>query len=202
VIQVEGGAAMKGTLHLPRGGTSELAENARAAAKLRVAKTGPHGGKVQIVGDDRIEIVANPEGGEARVYVLGPDLKPVPLDGRRVTLAVVGSRSEIVVLTPGPKDEYATGKLTISDDPEKVTVCVARGERSHVVLVDYEPGVVVVVGRGAPHAVIFVKGTFWVAPAVVVVEDDDDDHHHHHHHHHTNVHIKDGKHGHVHVNVH
>ncbi len=204
VITTDDGAkSFRGTLHLPRGGTKELAESSRAAIKVKVAKKGPHGGKVQVVGDDRLEIVANPQGGEVRVYVLDADLKPVPVENRKITLAVVtDNKPEVIVLTPDAKGEYATGKLTAAVDPVKVTVSVTRAEETRVVLVDYEPGVFVVVSEGGPHVHIVVKGTFWTAPAAVVVDDDDDDDdHHHHHHHHRNIHIKNGKH-HVHINEH
>src|SRR5258708_831474 len=78
------------TLHLPPGGTAELVAGAKAAAQVNVdAKAGPHGGVIQVVGNERFEVVANESTGEARVYLLDPDLKVVAIGDRKITLGVV-----------------------------------------------------------------------------------------------------------------
>src|SRR5262249_46703591 len=66
------GTGWAGALHLPAGGTDELEESARRAARapLPKGKTGPNGGIVQMVGDDPVEIVADKSSGQVRVYIL------------------------------------------------------------------------------------------------------------------------------------
>ena len=186
VLTGPGAKALQGSLHLPRGGTKQLVASAKESAEADLqAKAGPHGGKVQLVGKDRVEVVANPENRELRVYVLDSDLEVVPVGDRKITVAVVSDKHEVVVLAPDAKGEYATAKLASAAEPVKVTVSITTEGSTHVVLLDHRPGAVVVVGSRAPRVKIMVKGTFW-APAVVVVNDGDD-----HHHHHTKIHIKD-----------
>jgi outer membrane lipoprotein SlyB len=173
----------RGSLHLPRGGTKELAASAKESADVDVqGKVGPHGGKVQVVGKDRVELVANPDNGELRVYVLDADLQPVAVGDRKITVAVVSDKPQVVVLVPEPKGQYASAKLASTAEPVKVTVSIRRDDSTHVVLVDHRPRAVVVVGRSAPRVKIMVKGAVW-APTVVVVDDGD-------RHHHTKIHIK------------
>jgi len=173
---------LRGSLHLPRGGTKELVASAKESASVDLqGKGGPHGGKVQVVGNDRVELVANPDSGEIRVYVLDADLQPVAVGDRKITVAVVTDRPQVLVLVPDSKGEYASAKLAGTAEPVKVTVSITREDTTHVVLVDHRPRTVVVVGASAPRVKIMVKGSFW-APAVVVVDDD--------RHHHTKIHIK------------
>ncbi|WP_437652109.1 hypothetical protein [Sorangium sp. So ce1182] len=175
------GAPFKGVLHVPRGGTRELQEKAKEndAHKLDGMK-GPNGGVLQPVGDDIVEIVADKETGDLRVYVLDLNLKPAPIGDREIKLAVqTASGPDVIVLAPGPDRLYFTGKLNVKVNPTKITVVVKEGGHTDVVLCGYRPGSVIVVGPSAPVIGILVA-TGWavkvnVNPTVVVHDDDDDD---------------------------
>ncbi|XXT22323.1 hypothetical protein WME94_12250 [Sorangium sp. So ce429] len=194
------GAPFKGVLHVPRGGTRELQEKAKAndAHKLDGMK-GPNGGVLQPVGDDIVEIVADKDSGDVRVYVLDLNLKPVPIGEREIKLAIqTASGPDVIVLAPGPDRLYFTGKLNVKVNPTKITVVVKEGGHTDVVLCGYRPGSVIVVGPSAPVIGILVA-TAWavkvnVNPTVVVHEDDDDDgrviivHKHKHRHKHKGKH--------------
>lgn len=175
------GAPFKGVLHVPRGGTRELQEEAKEndAHKLDGMK-GPNGGVLQPVGDDIVEIVADKDSGDLRVYVLDLNLKPVPIGDREIKLAIqTASGPDVIVLAPGPDRLYFTGKLRAKVNPTKITVVVKEGGHTDVVLCGYRPGSVIVVGPSAPVITILVA-TGWavkvdVKPTVIVHDDDDDD---------------------------
>ncbi|XYI00642.1 hypothetical protein ACMHYB_13135 [Sorangium sp. So ce1128] len=175
------GAPFKGVLHVPRGGTRELQEKAKEndAHKLDGMK-GPNGGVLQPVGDDIVEIVADKDSGDLRVYVLDLNLKPVPIGEREIKLAIqTASGPDVIVLAPGPDRLYFTGKLNVKVNPTKITVVVKEGGHTDVVLCGYRSGSVIVVGPSAPVIGILVA-TAWavkvdVKPTVVVHDDDDDD---------------------------
>lgn len=169
------GKSWTGTLHVPAGGTAQLAADAKAAVEVKVpdGKVGPHGGKIQIIGGDRIEIVSDPSG-EVRVYVLDADFKPIAVGDRKVTIAVVAERPEVVVVTPDASGLYFTGTLHVHEDPFKLTVAVRSGEHVSVALCGWHPGAhVVVVGPSAPRVSIHTKVSF-NAHADVHGHDDDD----------------------------
>ncbi|MGK3965559.1 hypothetical protein WMF38_15465 [Sorangium sp. So ce118] len=194
------GAPFKGVLHVPRGGTRELQEKAKEndAHKLDGMK-GPNGGVLQPVGDDIVEIVADKDSGDLRVYVLDLNLKPVPIGEREIKLAIqTASGPDVIVLAPGPDRLYFTGKLNVKVNPTKITVVVKEGGHTDVVLCGYRPGSVIVVGPSAPVIGILVA-TAWavkvdVKPTVIVHDDDDDDgrviivHKHKHRHKHKGKH--------------
>ncbi len=189
----------KGVLYLPEGGTAELGEGAKAASKVTVpeGKQGPHGGTIQVVGPDRIELVADPSSKEVRVYVLDGELKQVPVGARRVKLAVVDDRPEVIVLTPEPGGTYLKGRVASEHDPIKITVSVTANDERHVALVGYHPGAVIVVGSRAPRIQVMVIGGFRGSDVVVVHDDDDHDHQKIH------VKVKDkGRGDKVHINIH
>jgi len=190
------GKPWTGSLMVPAGGTKSLADQARAEASLNIeAGAGPHGGVVQVVGDDRVEIVADKPSGRVRVYVLGPDLKPVAVGPRKLKLGVhaTGS-SEVVILNPNAEGAYFEGKISLKAQPVKLTVAVTIDAKTQVALVGYHPGTVVIVGGGHAHPVnIWIDAHF------------DDDHHDHgrghaYGHDHGNVKVdvkvKGGGHGH------
>ncbi|MGK3997299.1 hypothetical protein [Sorangium sp. So ce1024] len=166
------GKPWSGTLHVPAGGTAELYANAKGAADLALpeGKLGPHGGRIEIVGDDRLELLVDEVTGEVRVYVLDVDLKPVDIGERKVTLGVVADAPQVVVLAPVAATAgvtagaYLTGKLALAADPLKVTVAVRNGARSAVALCGYRPGVAFAVHAHAPRVKVRVK-TDWHAHA-------------------------------------
>lgn len=160
---------IKGVIHVPKGGTSELVSSGKAASgKLPADAKGPNGGVVQVVGDDVVEIAAD-KGGEVRVYVLDDAQKPVAVGTRTIKLAVGGSTGEVIELTPDSGGTYFKGKLSTKVNPSKLTVIVRNKPDATpvVVLCGWNPGKVVVVGRSAPAVNIFVVNV-WPQTTVVV----------------------------------
>src|SRR5262249_45588132 len=130
-----------GTLHLPPGGTAELVANARAAAKVNLdAKVGPHGGALQVIGDERYEIVQSDATGAIRVYLLDPDLKVVAIGDRKITLGIVADTPQIVVLVPEPEAGlYARAKVNLKVDPVRITLAVRQAAAVKVAIVGWAP---------------------------------------------------------------
>ncbi len=158
---------LSGTLFLPRGGTPELAAAAKATPAVNVAegKKGPHGGPLQVVGKDRLEIVAS-RNGEVRVYVLDENLQPLSVGARTVRLGVGGGAPEVVALTAAASGLYLVGHWKVSGEPARITLEERDGDDVRVVIVGHKPGtpLIVVTGAAAPPVV-----------AVVVVEEFDRD---------------------------
>jgi hypothetical protein len=175
-IQVEG-KPVKGTIHLPHGGTAELVEAAKVAQekKLPEGKKGPNGGVIQVVGEDTVEIVAD-KNGNVRAYVLDADLKPVKVGEKKITVGFVSPKGpETIVLQPDPGGVYFVGKMNVVVNPTKITIAVIDHDDVDVVLCGYHPGKVIVVGAAAPVFVV-VTPVVWAGPVIVV------DHPHVHHH--------------------
>jgi hypothetical protein len=199
------GKKVEGVLHVPAGGTPELIQSAKAALDAKVAADakGPHGGLVQVVGDDTVEIVAHKESGELRVYILDADLKPVLVGDRKVQVALVGESSQLIRLEPRPDKHYFVAKVRGAVEPVKVTVVIHEHDHVHVALCGYHHGHVVHVGHHHHRPV-----------AIFVVADWHDHDHWEHDHwgHHDKVDVKikmkhkHKKHGHggghVHVKIH
>jgi hypothetical protein len=163
------GKPWSGALHLPAGGTAQLAANARAAAaiKLPEGKLGPHGGTIQVVGGDRLELVVDEETGEVRVYVLDAELNPIAVGERKVKVAFIADSPKIVIMAPEPGGLHFTGKWASSVDPVRVTIALTAAGATHVVLCGYQPGVRIKVGAKAPKVKVRVKGG-WGPPDVNV----------------------------------
>jgi hypothetical protein len=144
-----------GVLHVPMHGTSVIAVDTEAAAKVELsAHVGPHGGPIQIVGEDRVEIVAEPNTPHVRIYVLDANLQPVVIGKRRVTIAVGGPRPEVVVFAPGPEAMFFTGSWHVVAEPPRLTVAVYDPIVGvHVGVVGMLPGVPLLVGGGPVLAV-------------------------------------------------
>lgn len=165
---------VKGTLHVPKGGTRELVDGARdAAAAKQIAPDakGPNGGLVQVVGDDVVEIVADKSSGQVRMYVLDDDLKVVPVGKRKGKVAFVSDTPEVVELAADPSGTYLAGVAVLKSNPIKITVVVVDGDETDVALCHYQPGGVIIVGPMAPVFVVFVV-TNWqvvVVPTPVII---------------------------------
>jgi hypothetical protein len=159
---------LSGTLFLPRGGTPELVAAAKAPPAVVVpeGKKGPHGGPIQIVGKDRLEIVASRKG-EVRVYVLDANLQPVPIGTRKVQLGVGGNTPEVVMLTPAASGLYFVGHWKASGEPARLTLEERDGDDVRVIIVGHKPGTPFVVVGGASGPPVI---------AVVVVEEFDREH--------------------------
>jgi hypothetical protein len=165
------GQPWDGSIEVPPAGTDELVTAAKVQVDPATAKVGPHGGVVQIVGPDRIELVADKDAGQARVFVLDPELKPVELGDRKVTLAFRAGAPdvEIVHLVPEPKGRWLVAPIVLKDDPARITVVVNRGPVAHACIVGYTPTArLVVVGPKAPRTRVFVGGEWAWGPRVKV----------------------------------
>jgi hypothetical protein len=162
------GKPVTGALHLPRGGTKELVVNARANVEVELPrdKKGPNGGVVQVVGDDILEIAADPKTGEARVYVLDDDLKPISVGKRKVEIGVVAQSPEMVALAPEPNGMFFTGKIAVKANPSRLTVVLHGDGPPAAAICGFVPGRVVVAGPSAPAVGLFVVGGF--APVILV----------------------------------
>ena len=156
------GKPWNGVIDVPADGTQDLVDTGKEQAKLPVGIKGPNGGIVQMVGPDRVEVLANKKNGEVRAYVLDDDNKPVDPGDRTVTLALGGDAPETVILAPDPGGHFVVGHMVTRVDPVNVTVAVKRHGRVHACLVGWAPGEVVVVGPEAPPVAI------WGPPAVFV----------------------------------
>jgi len=137
------GKPWSGVMHVPVGGTAALVASADAAAeaKVEVEAVGPHGGSIQVVGDDRLELVADATSGETRVYVLDVDLRPVHVEKRTLRMGFVASRAELVAFSPAPTGLYFVGKLGAVVDPLRVTVALGVGGVTRTALWGYRPGI-------------------------------------------------------------
>ncbi len=72
-----GDATWDGALHVPPGGTKELV--AVPTVTIPEGAKGPHGGTLDVVGDQRVELVVDPQTNEVRVYLLDDKLQPIPV---------------------------------------------------------------------------------------------------------------------------
>jgi len=199
------GKPRTGALDLPQGGTQELVATAKLAADRgnAEAKPGPNGGVVQVVGDDRVEIVANKTTGQVRVFIIDADGKPLPLGDRRVQIAIAGAENETILLAPDPNNLFFVGALKTREEPKKLTIAITVRGATRVCLVGFTPHSHILVGSRAPHVNLWVRTSWDHAEH----EHDDDDDGRSNGKVHVNVH---GDHGHghgkgdgqVHVNVH
>jgi hypothetical protein len=169
VVQV-GADPVRGTLYVPAGGTTVmLAPPATPSATVAVGVDvkGPHGGIVQLVGPDRVEIVSDQDSGEVRAYVLDASLTPIVVGERRITLGVVADHSELVSLEPVEGGAYFVAGWGLKADPVSISVSVRVGAVVSFGLVGWRPGIPYVVVRPEPWRVRLKPG--WGPPTRVLV---------------------------------
>lgn len=80
-----GEATWDGSIQVPPGGTKELVEV--PSITVPEGTKGPNGGVVDVVGDQRVEIVTDEKTGEVRVYFLDENLKPIPVGDAKAVAA-------------------------------------------------------------------------------------------------------------------
>jgi hypothetical protein len=160
---VVGGKTWDGSIEVPQGGTRELVDTGKLQASVSQGAVGPHGGPVQMVGPDRIELAANKHTGEVRVYVLDSTGHPVDPSARKITVAIQAEPTELVALEPQPHTHFLASNLRTRVDPLHVTIAVTANETTHACLVGWSPGSVVFVGRDAPRVRLFVVEA-WPGP--------------------------------------
>jgi hypothetical protein len=155
---ISGGAkSWTGVLHLPAGGTKALNVSAQLAASVHAKPiVGPHGGRVERVGDDDVEVLLDSESGEARAWIVA-DGKVVTPKERSFSL-VLDARE--VELFPDLNDSFyakvsfdasfsftAVHKVSCVLTHGSVMSTLVFGFRPHVYLVAARPSLdVVVVG--------------------------------------------------------
>jgi hypothetical protein len=81
------GKEWKGVLQVPRGGTDDLL--VEPTVTVPEGTRGPNGGVVEVVDDQRIELVTDEASGEVRVYFLDENLKVIPVGDATVTIGFV-----------------------------------------------------------------------------------------------------------------
>jgi hypothetical protein len=153
-----------GTLHVPVGGTAQLVANAKASVdvKLPEGNVGPNGGVIQVVGKDRVEVVADEVSGEVRVYVLDADWKAVAVGDRTISLGVVADAPHMIALASAEGGAYFRARWSLNVDPLKITIAVRNAGVTSVALVGYRPGARVIVRADAPRVKVRTK-TKWAA---------------------------------------
>lgn len=141
------GKARTGALVLPESGTKGLRDSADAAETS--GEAGPHGGTIQVVGKQRYEVLGDSESGEVRVYLLG-EAKVRP---KQIKLGLDADTPSMVELHWHP-DGYFVAEIAEHRAPRKATlVIVDDDDDTHVVLVGYRPGVVLILDA---------RPAFWV----------------------------------------
>jgi len=158
-LQVDGNP-WDGSIDVPRGGTQDLVETGGLQAQLPPGRLGPNGGVVQMVGPDRVEVVANKKTGDVRAYVLDPDYHVIDPGDRRITLGLEGPEPEVVVLAPQPHARFVVGHMRSRVDPVHVTVAVNEHGRTHACLVGWHPGVAVVYGPAVVPVPLYAVDTW------------------------------------------
>jgi uncharacterized membrane protein YgcG len=139
------GKPWSGVMHVPVGGTAALVAGAKvtAEAKLPDEAVGPHGGTIQVVGNDRLEMVADADTGETRVYVLDVDLKPVRVETRTLRMGFVAEKTMFINFAPEPAGFYFIANLGSAAviNPLRVTASLSIGGVTHAAIWGYRAGV-------------------------------------------------------------
>lgn len=145
--EISGGAKpIVGVLHIPKGGTKGLVASSTVVAAAHVTPiVGPHGGRIERVGDDDVELLIDPDSGEARAWIL-VDGKVVPPKEREVGLYLDG---RYVDCYPDQNDSFYV-KLDAHFELRalhKVSVALYTTEHVHTVVWGFRPHVAVYLAR-------------------------------------------------------
>jgi hypothetical protein len=162
------GKPWNGVLHVPKGGTRVVDEDARASAAVEVpeGKRGPNGGVIQIIGGEPVEVVADSTTGEMRVYVLGPDFRVIDPGERHIRLGYMADTSETVEMVREPGGMYFVAGVRTRVNPVRVTLAVGFRSQVHVGIVGFRAGMRLGVGVRARAVPIMVERRW--APSVAV----------------------------------
>jgi hypothetical protein len=174
-----GDTPWSGTIGVPPGGTRDLSETGRLQTFLPTGTVGPNGGEVQMVGPDRVELVANKRTGDVRAYVLDARNRPIDPGDRKITVEIAGSHPAVAALAPEPHAHFAVGHLPALIDAPRVTIAVHAHGATHACLVGWSPGAVLLVGPQAPRLHVLAVVDAW--PDEVIEHRDWGWGHHHHH---------------------
>jgi hypothetical protein len=168
-----GDVPAQGVLQVPPGGTAQLTADAKASVAVDANATGPHGGAVQAVGDDRVEVVA--DGDDVKAWLLDAKLQPMTasIEGRTITIAAADDAPQTVTLTFDASSGAYVGKWSLNDDPRRLTIVVKKNGVVHATLAGWKPGVTLVAYAKAPRIKVHVHP---VGGGPKDHDKDDDDH--------------------------
>ncbi len=156
-----------GVLHVPRGGTREIQDDAKVAANAPPPPAkGPNGGTISYVGGQPVELVADRDSGQIRVYTLSQNYTVMDPGERTFRLGYAADYPGMEALVREPGTTYYVGPWYAGYDPFRVTVAMGVGGVTSVGVVGWHYGEVFRVGMAAP-AIGFV-GSFHWAPSVAV----------------------------------
>jgi hypothetical protein len=167
-LEVEG-KTWAGVLHMPKGGTRALDEDAKQAAATIVpaGKVGPNGGAIQIIGGQPYELVADAQTQEVRFYLLDSEYNAIDPGDRTVRVGYGADYPGVEVLVREPGALYFVGPWYAGYNPFRVTVAVGFGGVVHVGVMGWRYGERARFGVGAPAVGGFVAVRGW-APSVAV----------------------------------
>jgi hypothetical protein len=157
-----------GVLHVPQGGTKAIDEDAKASAALSVppGKTGPNGGVIQYIGGDPVELVADKDSHEVRMYVLDSNYAVTDPGERSFRLGYDAQVPGMEVLVREPGADYYVGPWYATYDPFRVTVVMGYGGFYHTGIIGWHYGDHLRFGIGAP--VLGYVGVRGWAPSLAV----------------------------------
>jgi hypothetical protein len=132
------GKPVTGALHVPATGTEGLSAAAKQSAGAE--DKGPNGGTIQVVGEQRYEVVGDAGSGQVRAYLLGTDAKRP----KKLRLGVDAKSPKLVELVWNDEGYYVADIGTAA--PRKLTlVVVDHDERPHVVVLGHRADAVILV---------------------------------------------------------
>jgi hypothetical protein len=192
-----------GIIQLPVGGTKSLNATAKAASAAYVLPiVGPHGGRIEHIGKDDVELLMDKDSGEVRAWII-VDGKAVDPGDRK--FAVVIDDKRIDLKADANASFYGHVKADAGlhlDAIHKVSGILMVGTNVSTVEFGFRPHVYVY----APRVVVDLEVDNWTkekrAKWCTHPDDDDDDHDHGRHHGHHDDDDDDEGHGHGHHHGH